>query len=99
MNALSNIDMGEVTRLTRAGKLATFRNWFLHQPVRVLPRPVEAACRQRIHGAVDRRDALFQRVEQVVRRDLAAFQARHDHYGILADEIVVHLDFPEIGRT
>ena len=59
-----------------AGKLAALRDRLLHQPVGMLARPVEAARRQRIDGAIDRRDALFQRVEQIVRRDLAALEAR-----------------------
>src|SRR5436305_1244012 len=62
--------------------------------LRKLPPPVEAARRQRVHGAVDLSDTLFQRVEQVVWRHLAALEARHDGYGILADQLVAHSDFP-----
>ena len=46
--------------------------------------------RQRIDRAVHRRDALFQRVEQVVRRHLAALEAVHDGHGIEADQFVAH---------
>ena len=46
-------------------------------------------------GAVDRGDALLQRVEQVVRRHLPALQAVHDGQGIGADQVVAHSIFPQ----
>ncbi len=67
---------------------------FLHQPVGVLAGAVEAQGGQRVHGAVDRRDALFQCVEQIVRRHLAALEAPHDGHGILADQFIGHPNFP-----
>ena len=89
------LDIDQVLDRDRhAGKLAAVFDWLLHQAVHVLPRPVEAARRQRVHGAVDLSDTLFQRVEQVVWRHLAALEARHDGYGILADQLVAHSDFP-----
>ena len=42
------------------------RDRLLHQAIGMLLRAIQAYGRQRIDGFVNRRDALFQRVEQVV---------------------------------
>ena len=80
-------DVGQILDGNRhAGKHATLGNGQARQTVGVRPRALEAQRGQRIDGAVDRRNATLERVEEVVRGDVLATQQIDDGAGVGAIE-------------
>ncbi len=64
----------EVRSLIGTGRPASpsaLRDGQFQQTVGVVPRPIEAEDRQRVHARVDARDPRLERVQKVVRRDHA----------------------------
>ena len=83
--ALRGPDIGDVSEVLdrdrQSRKQAALGRLLLHQRLGVVAGALEAQRRQRIDGAVDLTDALFQNVEQVERRDVALFELADDRVG------------------
>src|SRR4029077_14834555 len=61
-----------------------------------LTRPLHAQGRKRIHRAIDLADALLERVEKIMRRNLTAPQLRDEARRRLADQFRTHA-FPALS--
>ena len=85
-------DVGEVLDGDRqASEQAAFSGRQARDAVGMRARAFEAQCRQRVDGAVDRRNTALQRSEEVMRRDLLAPQQVDDRAGVGAMELDVTL--------
>ena len=91
-------DVGEVLdRDRQAGEQAALGRLLLHQRLGVIAGALEAQRRQRIDGAIDLADALFQHVEQVERRDVALLELADDRVGGLPHQFLASQWISPVG--
>src|SRR5262249_540806 len=74
----------------QTGEQAAFADGPLEQGIGMAARALEAQGRQRVDRRIDGGDALLQRVEQVVRRELLPTQPIHDRARIGTPQLAIH---------